>query len=77
MACGVFDLAPLRDAHITLQQFLMEGDVNAVQLSGYGLHGLITLERGYIFTCMLLAALSAALIDRQFFAASIWSHWPF
>ena len=73
VACGVFDLGPLRDAHITLQQFLMDGDVNAVQLAGYGLHGLITLERGYIFTCMVVAALSAALIDRQFFAASIWS----
>lgn len=73
VSCGVFDLAPIREAGITLQKFMMDGDVNMVQLSGYGLHGLITLERGYIFTCMMIATLAAALIDRQFFTASIWS----
>ncbi len=43
------------------------------QLNGYLLHGMIIVERGYIFTCMILAAISAFLIDRKFFTAGIWS----
>jgi adenine/guanine/hypoxanthine permease len=69
---AVFDLPEVRKAGITLQQVLTSTDPNNVQLAGYGLHGLITMERGYIFVCMMLAALSAALIDRKFFVASIW-----
>ena len=34
---------------------------------------LIVMERGYIFTCMIMAAFCANLIDRRFFAAAIWS----
>lgn len=45
----------------------------ALELNGYLLHGLIIVERGYIFTCMILAAVSAFLIDRKFFTATIWS----
>ena len=41
--------------------------------NGFLLHGLIVLERGYIFTCMVLAAVSACLIDRRFFRATNWS----
>lgn len=41
--------------------------------NGFLLHGMIVLERGYIFTCMILAALSAFLIDRRFRAAAAWS----
>ncbi|MEE8170237.1 MAG: NCS2 family permease, partial [Phycisphaerae bacterium] len=37
------------------------------------LHGLLVMERGYIFACMILAALAACLIDRRFFAAAAWS----
>jgi AGZA family xanthine/uracil permease-like MFS transporter len=70
---GVFDLPAIREAGITVQQYLSLATVNDVQLAGYGLHGLLTIERGYIFTCMVLSALAAALIDRQFFTASIWS----
>ena len=53
-------------------QSLMEADA-AADVSGFMLHGLIVLERGYIFTCMVLAALSACLIDRRFFSATTWS----
>lgn len=42
-------------------------------LSGFLLHGMIVLERGYIFTCMILAAMSAFLIDRRFFPAAGWA----
>ena len=37
------------------------------------LHGLLVLERGYIFTCMILAAIAAFLIDRKFYTAAVWS----
>lgn len=43
------------------------------QLNGFLLHGLNTLERGYIFTCMILAAISAFLIDRRFYHAACWA----
>jgi AGZA family xanthine/uracil permease-like MFS transporter len=73
LAMASFDLAPIREAGITLQQVLTSSETNSVQLAGYGLHGLITIERGYIFVCMMMAAIAAALIDRKFFAASIWA----
>jgi AGZA family xanthine/uracil permease-like MFS transporter len=44
-----------------------------VSLNGFLLNGLLVLERGYIFTCMILAAVCALLIDRRFYAAAGWS----
>lgn len=55
----------------TMQAVL--GQSADAQLNGYLLHGLISIERGYIFTCMLLAAISAFLIDRKFFTAAVWA----
>lgn len=55
----------------TMQELLVSNP--ATELNGYLLHGMIALDRGYIFTCMILAAVSAFLIDRKFFTASIWS----
>lgn len=55
----------------TLQEFLVarpDGEVN-----GFLVHGMIVMERGYIFTCMVIAAISAHLIDRRFVAAAAWS----
>ena len=49
------------------------GGITNVEVNGFLLHGLISLERGYIFTCMILAAISAFLIDRRFFTAGVWS----
>jgi len=43
------------------------------EVSGFSLHGMIVLERGYIFTCMVLAAVAAHLIDRRFYSAAVWS----
>jgi AGZA family xanthine/uracil permease-like MFS transporter len=37
------------------------------------IHGMIALERGFIFTSMILAAIGVALIERQFVKAGIWS----
>ncbi len=41
-------------------------------LSGFPLHGLLVMDRGYIFTCMILAAVTAFLIDRRFYTAAVW-----
>ncbi|MBC8115171.1 MAG: NCS2 family permease, partial [Candidatus Saccharimonas sp.] len=49
------------------------GGISNIEVNGFLLHGLISLERGYIFTCMILAAISAFLIDRKFFTAGVWS----
>jgi adenine/guanine/hypoxanthine permease len=37
------------------------------------IHGMIALERGFIFTSMILAAIGVALIERQFTVAAAWS----
>ena len=60
------------DPHALTMQKALETIPN-VQLSGFVLHGLLVLERGYIFTCMILAAIAAFLIDRKFYTAAVWS----
>lgn len=42
-------------------------------VNDFVLHGMISLQQGYIFTCMILAAISAFLIDRRFMTAGVWS----
>ncbi|MCP5006247.1 MAG: NCS2 family permease [Planctomycetes bacterium] len=37
------------------------------------IHGMISLERGFIFTSMILASISVFLIERQFLRACFWS----
>ena len=37
------------------------------------IHGMISLERGFIFTSMILAAIGVFLIERDFFRAAFWS----
>ena len=55
----------------TLQD-LVAADPRA-NVNDFVLHGMISLQQGYIFTCMILAAISAFLIDRKFVAAGAWS----
>lgn len=55
----------------TLQELLMQR--TPAEVNGFLVHGLLVMERGYIFTCMILAAVSAFLIERKFFAAAAWS----
>jgi AGZA family xanthine/uracil permease-like MFS transporter len=38
----------------------------------YFLNGMVSLERGFIFTSMIWAAVSVFLIDRKFLNAAIW-----
>jgi AGZA family xanthine/uracil permease-like MFS transporter len=37
------------------------------------IHGMITLERGFIFTSMILAAIGVFLLEREFFRAAWWA----
>lgn len=37
------------------------------------IHGMISLDRGFIFTSMILAAIGVFLIEREFFRAAFWS----
>jgi AGZA family xanthine/uracil permease-like MFS transporter len=74
-AAGVAGAAPAAVVP-TLQQLLQAGTAGGgldTQAGGFLVHGMIILERGYIFTCMILAAIGAALIDRKFYNAAIWS----
>ncbi|MBN1491084.1 MAG: NCS2 family permease, partial [Phycisphaerae bacterium] len=64
---GVFSIANGQ----TMQEILANNQ--AAEASGFLLHGMNLLERGYIFTCMILAAISAFLIDRKFAHAAAWA----
>ncbi|RJP38954.1 MAG: NCS2 family permease [Phycisphaerales bacterium] len=55
----------------TMQSLLEES--TGANVSGFLLHGLIVMEHGYIFVCMVIAALSAHLIDRRFYPAALWA----
>jgi AGZA family xanthine/uracil permease-like MFS transporter len=55
----------------TLQELLIADPL--ANVNDFLLHGMISLQQGYIFTCMILAAISAFLIDRKFYAAGAWS----
>lgn len=74
-AAQVADAAPAIRAH-TMQDVLegrsVRGGVNS-EVNGFLIHGLNILERGYIFTCMIVAAVAAFLIDRQFRLAALWT----
>jgi AGZA family xanthine/uracil permease-like MFS transporter len=37
------------------------------------MHGVISLQQGFIFTSMILAAIGVALIERRFTTAGLWS----
>ncbi len=53
-------------------QAVLEGNLKT-EVNGFLIHGMNLLSSGYIFTCMILAATSAYLIDRKFFHATVWS----
>ena len=55
----------------TIQDLIAQD--SRANVSDFVLHGMISLQQGYIFTCMILAAISAFLIDRRFMTAGVWS----
>lgn len=67
--------APDAAAALTAGSYLPRWDESAKsssEVNGFLVHGLLLMERGYIFTCMILAAVSACLVDRKFIAAGVW-----
>jgi AGZA family xanthine/uracil permease-like MFS transporter len=56
---------------LTMQAVLAQDPLS--EMNGFLLKGMIVLERGYIFTCMIVSAMAALLIDRRYFAAAVWS----
>jgi AGZA family xanthine/uracil permease-like MFS transporter len=85
VAVGLFPAIAAWGATVVLGAFNVSGgatvyDVIAgdagrlsAEVNGFLIHGLLVMERGYIFTCMLLAAIAAFLIDRRFYTAAVWS----
>ncbi len=69
---GAFFAAGENATNATTMQAMLEASTSA-NVSGFLLHGLIVMEHGYIFICMVIAALSAHLIDRRFYAAAVWA----
>lgn len=55
---------------LTLQELLQQ--TPHIEINGYLLRSLVIIERGFIFTCMILAAIASLLIERKFFSASVW-----
>jgi AGZA family xanthine/uracil permease-like MFS transporter len=52
---------------------LFEVGLGRFDQEGLAIHGMISLERGFIFSSMILAAIGVALIEREFFRAAAWS----
>jgi AGZA family xanthine/uracil permease-like MFS transporter len=63
--------ATLQDALTKVEPPVLNG--LATEVNGFLIHAMIVLERGYIFTCVILAAMAAHLIDRRFLGAGCWS----
>lgn len=82
VAIGLFPAIAAWGATILLGSFFASGgrtiqaalDASAkAEVNGFLIHGLLVMDRGYIFTCMILGATVASLIDRQFYLAACWS----
>jgi AGZA family xanthine/uracil permease-like MFS transporter len=52
---------------------LFEVGVAHFSKESFAIHGMISLERGFIFTSMILAAVGVALIERRFERAALWA----
>lgn len=82
VAIGLFPAIAAWGATVMIGSLFVAGGKSAQDLltanpgqdvNGFLIHGMLIMERGYIFTCMILAAISALLIDRKFFSAATWS----
>ncbi|MGE3316168.1 MAG: NCS2 family permease, partial [Planctomycetaceae bacterium] len=69
---GTFIQLGIGHPEVATMQSLLAGNI-AAEVNSFLVHGLIVTERGYIFTCMILAAISVCLIERKFHAAAVWS----
>ncbi|MFH1754490.1 MAG: NCS2 family permease [Candidatus Latescibacterota bacterium] len=57
----------------TLMSVGTDIESNASSIAINGFYGMVALERGFIFTSMILAAISVFLIERDFLRAAYWS----
>jgi len=82
VAIGLFPAIAAWGSTVVEGAFRLAGDKTIEQVlaadpgarvNGFLLHGLVAVERGSIFTCMILAAIAALLIDRKFYSAAVWS----
>ena len=82
VAVGLFPAIAAWGFTVTMGAFMKSGGKTMQELiskdpganvNDFVLHGMISLQQGYIFTCMILAAISVFLIDRKFFSAGGWS----
>ncbi|MHC4235456.1 MAG: NCS2 family permease [Planctomycetota bacterium] len=67
VAAGAFTVAGATSVYAVLEANLQ------TEVNGFLIHGMNLLSSGYIFTCMILAAISAYLIDGKFFRAGVWA----
>lgn len=74
---GLFPAFAAWGINILKQGYMGAGTLLSLQAeSGVpinGFLGMLALDKGFIFTSMILAAISAFLIDREFLKASLWS----
>ncbi len=61
----------LKQGYMGAGTTLAEQSAAGVPINGFP--GLLALDRGFIFTSMILAAISVFLIEREFLKASLWS----
>jgi AGZA family xanthine/uracil permease-like MFS transporter len=54
-------------------QAILEKSTTA-DVNGFLILGLLSMESGYILTCMLTSAMVACLIDRRFLSAMVWAY---
>ena len=82
VAIGLFPAIAAWGANVVFGAFMTSGGKTVeevlraaptAEVNGFLIQGLLLMDRGYIFTCMLLAAISAFLLDRKFYSAAIWS----
>ena len=66
----------LNAANIATGDFGLAADVlakpDAFEQAGLHLHGLVATSQGFMLTCMVWAAASTMLIERQFVKAALW-----
>lgn len=72
VALGAYGMASRNGGSTFTLQQILEGNLQT-EFNGFLIHGMLLMERGYIFTCMILSAMTACLIERNLRAAAVWA----
>jgi AGZA family xanthine/uracil permease-like MFS transporter len=70
-AFAAWGLNLLKQGYMGAGTTLAEQEAAGVPIIGF--YGLVALDRGFIFTSMILSAISVFLIEKEFLKASLWS----